>query len=312
MQVKTFRELVNDAILETKVTLDPLTDANFASPPRTLLYTNFKKWVNTAYKELMIDHPEWFFRKERALVELKPRLHLSGLSYIPSVGDELSGVESEVKFKVLAVYNFEDNELDPTIERTVDIEWLDDTNPAQMIPLEQLNVTSPTPATNVGFVKGIGRYDFSEVVGLDEIDPDNIKAFYNNSYVGVKLEWVNYTDWVSRWNYYPYSSGAHPDFITRAPDGGYEFFPQPTVPFVLEFDYTRKFEDLVDSTDVPVGLDPKYQDILVWKAVAEYADFDNNAKVYARAAKKMEKYNYYLMRDEMPRISIGRTKFMVR
>lgn len=309
MQSKDFRTLVNDAILETKVTLDPLSEVNFASPPRTLLYNNFKNWVNKAYKDLMLERPEWFFRMERAQLELKPRLHLTGLSYIPSVNDVLEASESGVKFKVLAVRNYEDDELDPVVERTVDVEYLDSTNPADFIPLETLNRLEPTIAAGVGTVKALGRYKFDEVVGLDKLDPDNVKAFYGNGHVGNKLQWVDYTNWVSRWNYYPYSSSDHPDFITQAPDGNYEFFPQPTVPFKIEFDYTRKYEDLVDPTDIPLGVDPKYQDILVWKAVAEYADFDNNAKIYARAAKNIEKYTYYMMRDEMPRISFGRTKF---
>lgn len=309
MLVKDFRTLVNEAILETKVTLDPLTAANFASPPRTLLYNNFKGWVNKAYKDLMLERPDWFFRKERTQLQLKPRLHLSGLSYIPSVGDILVSTESAVRFRVLGVYNFEDNELDPVVERTVDVEYLDSTSPADFLPLEPIDREFPTVAANVGFIRSPGRYSFSEVVGLDEIDPDNVKVFYGDGNVGHKVRWIDYSNWVYRWNYYPYTSSSHPDAITEAPDGNFEFFPQPTNPFTIEFDYTRKYEDLIEHDDLPIGVDVKYQDLLIWKAIAEYADFDNNAKVFARATKNIEKYTYYMMRDEMPRISFGRSKF---
>lgn len=309
MLVKDFRTLVNEAILETKVTLDPLTAANFASPPRTLLYNNFKGWVNKAYKDLMLERPDWFFRKERTQLQLRPRLHLSGLSYIPSVGDVLVSTESAVRFEVKGVYNFEDNELDPVVERTVDVEYLDGTSPANFQPQETLDREFPTVATNVGFVRSPGRYSFSEVAGLDQIDPDNVKVFYADGNVGHKIQWVDYTNWIYRWNYYPYTSSSHPDAITQAPDGNFEFFPLPTTPFTVEFDYTRKYDDLVEHDDLPIGVDPKYQDLLIWKAIAEYADFDNNAKVFARAAKNIEKYTYYMTRDELPRISFGSSKF---
>lgn len=309
MQSKTFLELVNSALLETKVTLDPLTSANFASPPRTLLYNNFKNWVNKAYRDLMLSHPEWFFRVERGVTQLYPRLHLSGLTYIPSIGDVLEGSESGVRFEVLAVHSFEDNELDPAIERTVDVAYLNSTSPADMIPLEQLNMITPTPLLSVGYVKGAGRYTFDEVVGLDEIDPDTVVVFFEDSSVGHKLQWVDYSKWARSWSTYPYSHAAHPDSITRAPDGAYEFYPQPTEPFTIEFNFTRQYDDMVQWDDLPIGVDAKYQELLVWMAVAEYADFDNNAKVYARASKNIVKYEYFLRRDALPRISIGRSKF---
>src|SRR5688572_9729936 len=95
--MKTFLELVNGAISEAKATLDPLTSANFADPPRTMLYNKFKEWVNRAYKELLLDRNEWFFQKERTVTSIGPRIHVvaKNVSYVPLVGDTLRGQTSQ-------------------------------------------------------------------------------------------------------------------------------------------------------------------------------------------------------------------------
>src|SRR6476620_6324257 len=125
-------ELVNNAVIESKVTLDVLTSANFATPPRTVMYNNFKRWVNMAYRELMMKRKEWYFRNERATVSVMPRLHLAGLNYIPSVNDVLEGVSSGVRFTVKAVHAHEDVEQDSTVEYTVSVSFADGSTPENL------------------------------------------------------------------------------------------------------------------------------------------------------------------------------------
>lgn len=313
MAIMTYLEIVNKALVECKVSLDPLTAANFEDPPRTGLYNHFKRWANDVYKELMLERPQWFFRSERTTVQLKPRLHLSGLTYLPSVGDVLQGQESGVKFTVLAVYTFEDNEADPTIQRTVDVRYEDSTVPSDLEINEVLDLLSPSLTTGVGYVAHAGRYNFSEITGFDELVMDSVKGFFdNNSMNAAPLTPVDWINWVNRYSYYPFGgSSARPEYITRAPDGNYEMYPQPIDAFYLEFDFVRTYPDMTDYTDTPVGVPDKYQDILVWKTVAEYADFDNNTRMFARAAKKLNMYDYYLARDELPELSFAHSKFNI-
>lgn len=307
---KTYLELVNDAIDECKCSLDPLTAANFNDPPRTTLYRHFKRWANSVYKELMIERPQWFFRTERTTVLLQPRLHLSGLSYIPSVGDVLIGTTSGTTFTVLGVYLFEDNEADPSIERTVDVQYADGSDPRNFEINETLDMVSPTPNTGVGYVAHAGRYNFSELVeAFDEMDLGSVKSFQTGTNIGARVTPVDWVNWVNRYEYYPYGTANSPEYISRAPDGNYEVFPQPLIPFHLEFDYSRSYTDMVNHDDTPVGVPEKYEDILVWLTVAEYADFDNNTRLFARANKKLTKYDYYLVRDKLPSISFARSKF---
>lgn len=303
----TYLQIVNDAIAECKVSLDPLTAVNFDDPPRTALYNHFKRWGNSVYKELMIDRPQWFFRNERAKIQLRPRLHLSGLSYVPSIGDVLIGQTSGVQFTVEGIHTFEQNELDPSISYTVDVtfgdEYVFDFN-------EVLDRVSPSPATSVGYVAHSGRYNFADdIVGFDQLNVDNVKAYYLETNTGDRLTYVDWINWVNRNNTYPFVSADKPAYITQAPDGNYEFYPQPISPFNLEVEYTRSFEDMVTHDDTPVGVPTNFEKILVWLTVAEYADFDNNSRLYVRAAKKLAKYDYYMARDELPTISFERSRF---
>ena len=73
----TYLYLVNTTLAEAKITLDPLTEANFADPPRTAMYNNVKRWVNEDLLALLTTRNEWFTRKERAVVEIYPRLQLA-------------------------------------------------------------------------------------------------------------------------------------------------------------------------------------------------------------------------------------------
>ena len=76
----TYLALVNDVIDESKITLDPLTSLNFASPPRTLMYNRIKKWVKESYEEIIDERPEWYFTQKRTIVTVGPRLHLAGIT----------------------------------------------------------------------------------------------------------------------------------------------------------------------------------------------------------------------------------------
>jgi hypothetical protein len=305
-----YLDIVNKALLECKVTLDPLTSANFASPPRTLLYDNFKRWANDAYRELMLERPQWFFRKERTTVKLWPRLHLSGLSYTPAPGDVLKGQTSGTQFTVIAVRAYEDNEGSTVTERTVDVEYSASSSPSNLDPNETLDRVSPAPALAVGYVAAAGRYNFADQLpGFAELDMENVNTYYEGSNAGSPLVPVAWDNWINRFNYYPYGGAANPSYITRALDGNYEIFPQPVKPFYLSFEFTRTFTDMVAFSDVPIGLPADYHQLLVWMTVAEFADFDQNTRIYSRAIKHINKYDYFLRRDALPAISMGPSKF---
>lgn len=318
---KTFLELVNTAIAESKVQLDPLTSVNFATPPRTVMYNNFKRWVNSAYNELYIDRPEWHFRKERASFNLYPRLHLGDvLTAVGLVGKTLEGQSSGVQFTVLAIYTFEDVEGDTDLEYTVDVEFVNGSDPANLIFREVFEDIA-VPGIAFAYLKGFGRYDFrSNISTLSEIDINTVRIYQFPEDAVLEPDWYNaqgkllqpilWEDWSSLYNIYPWS-GQTPNYITEAPDGTYEIYPRPDTGMLISFDYVRNITDMVEYDDLPEGIPADYHPYLMWKAVEEYADFDNNGRLFLRAKKHTDKYYYYLDRDEKqdPRFESSRFNF---
>lgn len=321
MAQKTYLQLVNEALEESKVTLDPLTSLNFASPPRTQLYNLFKGWVNRAYKELLIKRNEWFYRKERAVVTIYPRLQIRmiGLNVL-NVGDVLVGQSSAVRFEILDIHSVEDVESDAVIEYTVSVEYIDAPTDADNLVLnEVLDIQSPTPEVDVGRIKGRGRYKMEELVAsVYEVDEDSFTLQPAVDFTAdpsptdstnlIQLMFVG-PDYYKRYYTEFSASSARPSAIIRMPDGNYDLYPRINTPYDIGFDYTQAPELMTTHDDVPDMLDSKYDDLLVWMAVAEYADWDERTKLFARAKKKIDKWSYLMDRDELPEVIVDIFRF---
>lgn len=315
--MSTFLELVNDAIYESKVTLDPLTSLNFANPPRTMMYDRFKRWINVAYKELLMDNKDWYFSVERASVVVWPRLQLSGLTYTPSPGDILEGSESGVRFTIVAVHPIEDVEGDSLQEKTVSVTFADSHDPADFILLESINRISPDPLNGVAKYKGSGFYDFSEQV--EQLRNVDMSSFRINGVYGDDTTFIRYPDEgfplvpidYSNYAYFdPYVwTRSTPRYITQTPYGLYDMYPHMMNRHIVSFDFQRSIPQLVEWDDEPSGIPEHLQEYLVWRAVEEYADFDSNQKVFARAHKHVLKYEMYMNRDEQPPVRFEASRF---
>lgn len=310
MASKTFLEMVNEAVDESKVSLDPLTSANFANPPRSAMYNRFKRWVNMAYRELMLRRKEFHFRTERATVNIQPRLHLSGLSYIPSTGDVLQGADSGVRFTVVDVHTTEDVEQDSTLEFTVSVQFDGTVTPQHLVLKENINRISPLPENSVGHFKGWGRYDFRALV--NQLSSININTLVAQGEAGstYPIKPVTAEEWA---NFYANQtpSLSRPLYVVETSQGTYDFHPRPDKQYTLAFEFTRSIPQLVLHSDTPDGLPEEYHDYLVWRAVQEFADFDTQQALYLRARKHVEEYLMWIDRDEKQVPTIGVSKFSV-
>lgn len=321
MTPMTYLELVNRALVESKVTLDPLTSANFAAPPGSIMYDHFKRWCNDAYQELALSRNDWQFRKERATVTVYPRLQLAGVAGTIVPGDVLEGATSGVRFTVVDTHYFENIEAPaPNTEVTVSVIFDNQDESADLILTEEFNEISPTPTANVGYLKGWGFYDFRDLLPAAlQIDPESVYLNKipadaeadgdNQSYPVYFLPWEKYI------STYPYRHienyfGA-PRAMTQTPQGSYEFYPRIDGEYLISFDYTRDFAPMSAFDDTPEILPPEYHMYLMWKTVMEYADFDGNAKVFARAKKHIDQYAYWYDRDNLPRPTMVQTGFRI-
>ena len=314
---RTFLQLVNDVIDESKITLDHLTAANFTAPPRTGMYDRIKRWINASYKELYMKRPDWFFRKERANVTVWPRVHFSGLTITPAVGDVLVTQDSGITLTVMGVHSTEDAERDSSIEYTLSVLPADGEYLRDLIPQELVDRTAPTADLNAAYVKSVGNYSFDDLLpALEDIDINSVRV-YHTTEDSVLDGWtfgnqrnilipIPYDNW--HYDDMPWT-GDYPQYISKTPYGTYALYPQPDKEMVLSLDYTRSVVDLVNYDDVPEGIPDRYQDYLMWRAVQELGDFDNQNKLYLRASKHVEEYLFWMHRDQMPAPKFGISKF---
>lgn len=318
---KTYMELVNDAIDECKVSLDPLTSLTFASPPRTVLYNLFKKWVNRAYRDILIDRNEWFFRKERTTVTIYPRLQvlLSGPGAL-APGDVLEGASSGVQFEIIAVHASEDVELDILTEYTLSVEYSGDPSDADNLILnEQFDRIAPTTDAGLGVIKGRGRYSFIELVPqMDELDQDSVyiqpsvasavSPSPGDLQYAPRVQILPYDRWVDRYDSFITPTGR-PLYMVRTDDGLWDFYPRPNTAYDVSFSYTQDTSSMVNYDDTPVLIDPMYDEKIMWGAIMSYADWDRQGQLYARAKKAYDKWDFLMRRDSLPTITLGLHKF---
>lgn len=315
----TYLDIVNRAVKESKISLDELTADNFAAPPRTIMYDRFKDWINDAYTELMEDKPEWFFRKERALVTIYPRIFLTDVADTIAVGDVLIGDTSEVELTVVGVYTFEEVEGNNESEVTVEFEATIPEHINDMVRGETFSRTSPTETDAIAVLAGVGRYTFENYVSvLDQIDDNSLRVHplidgavpnygtLNNNQFPIQV--VPYYGWVPQYDYSPWTSG-YPTYITQTDQGTYGLYPQPSEAMMLSFNYTRQITEMEAFDDVPEALPAKYHMYLVWRAVEEFADFDSNQSLWKRARKHLVKFDHYLFRDKLPQMGWGPSLF---
>lgn len=313
MAAKTFLDIVNEVVDETKVTLDHLTSSNFDNPPRTTMYNRFKSWVNMAYKELLLDHPEWMFRTERGVQTIWPRILVTGLNYVPSAGDVLIGQFSGVEVTVVAIHPFEFVERQGTIQYTLSVIPTEENSLGSFYLNEPLDKEYPVTDTAVGYFAGPGAYNFTDVdENVDDIQEFTVRtsrtpedAYEENQTYGSNsypVQYVEWEDW-SYFNQYPWN-GDRPQYITRGPEGNFHLWPHPAGEQLITFEYARTIPKLESWGDSPDGLPDKFQDYLVWRAVQEYADFDQQSKLYMRASKHVDRYLLWLARDEIKEIKV--------
>lgn len=325
--MSTYRELVNDVIYESKVTLDPLTSLNFATPPRTSMYERIKRWVNSSYLELLNEKPEWFFTSQRTVLTIRPRLLLVGISALavaPLNGDILTFQTSGVSATVEGVGpTIETDDGQDTVQTTVGLSFADKEDINKLVLNEYVTMNPLAPGAdipNYARVGGRGRYNFHVYVptldniqeGTVQIQPSVLDPNADHSPSGLQpvypVDFTQYDRWT--YNYYNFATSAgRPIAITQTPDGSFDFYPRPDGLYDVAFQYSQLGVPMVDEDDTPTLVPEKYQPYLMWKAIAEMADFNKDQMLYARASKKMQKYMAWMVRDYLPTPSMDLTRF---
>lgn len=302
---------VNEAIEESKMDLDLLTNANFNAPPRTSMYRKMKRWVAQAYDEVVQKRDEWQFKAERTVVTVRPRMRLGAMTGTVSASAVYYAEESGVGFLVTNVIL---NPNDPRADVIIEYEYLDDTDTRLRVG----EYMGPAGDPTLGRIEGVEGYDFSEhVPSLDEVDISNVyiqEVFAADEYElessPQQLVVVDH-DTYAGYSMREWDSAGKPMYITYDPDGTVQLYPRPSRPFRLVLPYSRKTKRLNpnDPTDSLWPIPENLQMVVVWKAVMKYANYDQKSKLFLDAKKNYEFWERRLEHKHLPPVSMHRNVF---
>lgn len=74
-----------------------------------------------------------------------------------------------------------------------------------------------------------------------------------------------------------------PRFITEDNMGRWRFYPPLNRPYTVLFNYVREPQNLIGPTNTPKGLPEEYIDLIMWKALIYYGEYDEQPSVRSRA-----------------------------
>lgn len=315
-----FLALLNDCIAESKQALDPLTSANFNNPPRTVLYERLKNWINQSYLDLLEERREWFFSTERGVVTLQPRLHLANIDvdYTPLVGDVLTGDVSGIEFTVTEVF-FDNEGQDVTDEATISVEFVERADGNELVQWETVSaVRGIVEFDSIARIEGRGLYRLDQYIPtIDHVHMETLgikrsvldPEFTDDPSQSVApLRYVDWPHYLRTYENFSAGSGT-PTVVSKAGNGDLQFYPHLDGLYDLVFDYEQKGEPLAAYDDAPSLLPSKHHKILVWKALMELADFNNDRALYARANKRYLERLGWLMRDYLPQLKFETSRF---
>jgi hypothetical protein len=173
------------------------------------------------------------------------------------------------------------------------------------------------PATQVSstprkaYIHSWKSFDFSEETqsgdfqeAIQEIDPSSFRIidFYKGAPSGeVPLPYVPWNVFRSQYDLSSAYPGM-PRIITEDADGRYRLYPAPYYKVSIKFDYIRQPQILSAYGDIPRGLDEDFVDLIMWRALIFYGEYDEQPSVVARATKN---YKNLLSRLELK----NRSKF---
>jgi hypothetical protein len=314
--VATYLELTNSAILESGVEMDELTSVNFATTTDPLA-KRFKRWVGQALKEIELERNEWEYKVKQAQTVIYPRfLVIDGdRSVAPPADSVFEADDTGSSFTVVGTTLLSGAWGDADAVALID--YLDLNGGVAWNDL--WDETSPTPANlNVFRTKWFGRYDLTSTVA--DINEINKSSFSIQSASGLADTALNTGSSDSNllqfvtWDVFNATMENEQQFgrpftITETPEGWFDFFPRPNAPYILTFNYVSDPSTLTDWDDTVTDMPPLYQDMIVWRTVMYYADYDRKPDMFARAYRR---YQYYKNRAEsnlMPTVTFGVNRY---
>lgn len=336
----TFLSLTNDSIRESGTDIDTLSTVITTGNTQQARFCN---WVIQAWHDLQTESAGWEFMKSRGVYTIVPRFHFfDGTTAAETTTTMENAVLTDtqsVGAETLTINYFNPasgSAISTPTEGWVELKVDPDTPLDFKIPIGSKwtsdTGTGPNQGrTFAGYFLHWGRYDLYDNVGYDLVSPGfstDLSDISSIDWTTLKMQdsavigeqysdGTEYADSASiiidflpynTFSYRGYEGNAVPGtprFVTETPDGLLQLYPPPNRNYVLYFDYVKNPQTFALDGDTPTGLPDRYHQIIVWKAVMEFALYDEQGALRARAERKYNELLTRLRRDALPKITIG-------
>ncbi|WP_271270488.1 phage adaptor protein [Aliamphritea hakodatensis] len=146
---------------------------------------------------------------------------------------------------------------------------------------------------SVSLVAGTRLY--AKPDGVKSIVPDSVKI---NGHIA---SMVDYEAFRTR---YDADTPSIPRVIAEQPDGQIIISGTPDAAYTLTFEVNKRPQLLVDDDDIP-SIPEEFHMAIVYRAMIDYAGFENAGEVYARAQKRLSDIMTALADDQLPPMSFA-------
>lgn len=288
-----YLDLVNKAVEEAGVELDPLTQASFASPPGAKMYSRFKTWVADSWKELQsFKGKEAFYGNAVVVTSLRPRVRVFNLEATTAVaGKQYYDADNQVIEVVAEGPAVSGDKSLGTYSGFLDL-----------LPLEESYDTVSLGTTwtedtvavdkNVFTISGFPGYAISEI-------DSNIKGLSSKPLtlkIGNQEHLVTFIEW-KHWMHEFHAEYGVPRLYTMSPDGYLYFYPHLAQNATVMGYGTLKPQMLNAYSDTPTKLPDDYHMAIVWAAVMKYANYERDGRLWSTANKEYAEYFTAIKRD---------------
>lgn len=318
-----YLDLVNEALRESGSTLDQLTSGTFVTPSDPL-YTKFKEWCKQAWEDIQTDRRDWEYMQGTGTVILNPKMEVYGCS----------STNSNVSDYAAATFRLHNSAnanllVAASLGAATDGAFVDGDYEASLTVtsftitdfyIEPGDLLTTATGSALAYFKRWGRYDLSQAgtYGRDEVDDiaeikvDSVAICdlqfasgqsYNSS-TYTKLQFVPYSKWLA----YGYDRPKHigmPTKYTISNDGKLEFYPPLDTTYNLYFEYTKTPQTFSAYSDTPTGLPARFHKAISWRALMYYGEYDGISRIYNIAKNRYSKFEYEMVRDLLPEVTIG-------
>lgn len=298
----TYLTIVNNSIQEAGLELASfLANGSDFTTNTNAMMQRFRVWVSRAWKTIQQECYDWEFMQEEGVVNIDPGImfYTDGTPF-STFATAFANTSNQSIFDqsgAVAIPNVPfgtAKDLTATSTLTLPFGYLNLIGTGS-IPVNfalKPGAEYITTGGHKAYVHSWKSFDINEEIGagdfqevIQEIDSNSFRIidFYNSTPSGeLPLPFMAWESFRSSYDQSAAFTGT-PRLISEDNTGRWRLYPVPQYTYTLKFDYIRQPQILSAFGDIPRGLNDDFVDIIMWKALIYYGEFDEQPSVVLRA-----------------------------